>query len=322
MAPDSDNLAHWLLGSVELDAAALHVGHYCGRWRASTAGRALGSFHLVLQGACFLHLPDAAPLPLGPGDGVFLLRDIEHFLSPLADAAAAVAPQPMAPLGAAGGAGLACGFFQLRGALSALIADAFPDYLVLRAGAAAPDAAAALFALILAERGGDPLRPSPLVARLVELLFFYLVRHAALQEHDGAGLLALARHGAFAPLLERLLREPGAAWSIERMAGIAHMSRASFCKHFAAACGQPPAQFLQRLRMQIAAQQLRAGVAVERAAEQVGYHSPAAFSRAFKRIIGEQPGAYRRARRLRQLAPRLDERAKNGDAGAFPAAPA
>ena len=36
---------------------------------------------------------------------------------------------------------------------------------------------------------------------------------------------------------------------------------------------------------------------VLRAAEHVGYHSQAAFTRAFKKVIGEQPGAFQRARR-------------------------
>lgn len=299
MSMDTDKLAHWLLGSIELDTAVFHVGQYCGNWRASTAGRAVGSFHLVLQGACFLHLPGSAPLALGPRDGVFLLRDIDHFLSPYSDRAAHVAAQPMAPLVQKddSGTGLACGFFAFRGALSALIIDSFPDYLVIRADTPALSAAGALFDLILAEAGGDPEQPSPLIARLVELLLFYLLRHVAGGEQVAASLLALARRGEFTALLDQMLRAPADDWSIDSMARVAHMSRASFCKHFAGACGHPPAQFLLLLRMKIAAQRLHAGESVERAAEHVGYRSHAAFTRAFKRITGEQPGAYRRVQR-------------------------
>jgi AraC family transcriptional activator of mtrCDE len=86
----------------------------------------------------------------------------------------------------------------------------------------------------------------------------------------------------------------------------AHMSRASFYKHFIGASGQPPAQFLLLLRMKIAAQRLHAGDTIERAAEHVGYRSPAAFSRAFMKVIGEQPGAFRRNSRLREQGPRLN----------------
>ena len=220
------------------------MGRYCGAWQASTAGQAPASFHLVLHGDCFLHLPDTAPIALHARDGLFLLRDIPHFLSPERDPAAGVSALSMLPLRAAGGAetgtGLACGFFQFRGAMSGLIMDSFPPYLVCRSGdpaagdPAAGDPAAgdpalaayaSLFDLILAEAGGDPDHPSPLMARLVELLFFYLIRHAAQDKEIAGGLLALARRAQFMPLLDDMLRQPGAAWSIASMARSVHMSR-------------------------------------------------------------------------------------------------
>ncbi len=98
-------------------------------------------------------------------------------------------------------------------------------------------------------------------------------------------------------LLDDMLRNPGEDWSIARMADAAHMSRAAFCKHFTGAGGVTPAQFLLRLRMRLATQRLHAGDSVEQAAFHVGYQSHAAFTRAFKRIVGEQPGAYRRQSR-------------------------
>ena len=116
------------------------------------------------------------------------------------------------------------------------------------------------------------------------------------------GLLSLLHREEFAPLLERMLDAPAADWSIENMAKAACMSRASFCKHFASASGHSPAQFLLLLRMKIAARRLHDGASVERVAELVGYRSHAAFTRAFKRATGEQPGAYRRDQRQRQLS--------------------
>ena len=298
----SDKLAQWLLGSIELDAAALHVGRYCGPWRVSTAGLAMASFHLVLQGACYLHIDGQPALRLHARDGVFLMNDVAHFLSSSPDPAAPVARQPMLPLAGddaadgIDGAGLACGFFRFSGALGPLVIGSFPEYLVCRSGDAALGHSAALFDMIQAEsvNGGDPERPSPLIVRLVELLFFYLIRHASQREALTAGLLALAQRGEFMALLERMLGAPGDDWSIARMADAAHMSRAAFYKHFTGAGGVTPAQFLLRLRMRLATQRLNAGDSVEQAAAHVGYQSNAAFTRAFKRIVGEQPGAYRR----------------------------
>ena len=55
-------------------------------------------------------------------------------------------------------------------------------------------------------------------------------------------------------------------------------------------------QYLTQWRMQLAAKLLREGRApVASIALEVGYDSEAAFSRAFKRIAGKPPAAWRRA---------------------------
>ena len=58
-------------------------------------------------------------------------------------------------------------------------------------------------------------------------------------------------------------------------------------------------QYLARWRLQLAARMLEDGNAtVERVSAAVGYESEAAFSRAFKRSVGESPGAWRRQGKL------------------------
>lgn len=300
---ETDRLVHWLLNGLQLDTTIFHVGKYCGRWRASTAGRGLGSFHLVLQGDCYLHMPGCAPVLLKPRDGVFLLRDMPHFLSPDPDPNVIPVKSSMQVLDGIqlGDTGLACGFFDFHGPAGALMLNSFPTHLIIRAEDQQLRAAAALFDLILDEPKTHPDAPSPLIARLAEVLFFYVIRHVAQRKDIAVGLLAVAQRPEFSPLLDQLLREPGQDWSIDNMARIAHMSRASFYKNFIDTCGQPPAQFLLALRMKIAAQKLDAGDSVDHTAEHVGYRSYAAFSRAFKKIIGQQPGAYRRSQRSTSL---------------------
>jgi AraC-like DNA-binding protein len=68
------------------------------------------------------------------------------------------------------------------------------------------------------------------------------------------------------------------------------MSRSSFAERFAA--------YLGRWRLQLAARMLSGdAVSVGQAASAVGYRSEAAFNRAFRREVGEAPGAWRRGRR-------------------------
>ncbi|MFT3760582.1 cupin domain-containing protein [Thauera sp.] len=298
MNPDTDRLIDWLLSNLEPGAAVFHLGQYCGSWRASTTGRAQASFHLVLRGSCFLHLGDGSDtLELNSGDAVFMLRDRPHSLTPERHPSPACVPRAMLPMQPIhpDGTSLACGFFDFQGLAGAFFVESFPDLLILRAGSDALRAAAPLFDLIRAEADRD--QPSSLIARLTELLLFYLIREMAKQERMAAGLWAVAGQPRFAAVLNRLLDDPGRDWSVDDMARLANMSRASFFKHFVDASGQPPAQFLLSLRMNIAARHLRNGDSVTRAAERVGYQSPAAFTRAFRKVIGEQPGAYQRSRR-------------------------
>lgn len=295
-----DRLIHWLVSSLELETTLFHVGQYCGSWRASTAGRSTASFHLVLDGKCYLHIPDRAPIPLEAQDAVFLLLDLPHFLSPYEDATAACEPKSMQSLSPnlPDGTGLACGFFQFRGMAAELLTESFPDFLLLRAETPGAQPSRSIFELIRQETSLESTTPSPLINRLTELLLFYLVRDFAQQSEVVAGTWAVASRPQFAPLLERLLQDPGQPWSTDDMARVVNMSRTRFFKQFVDISGHPPAQFLLNLRMNIAAQRLRTGESVTRVAEFVGYQSPAAFTRAFKKIIGEQPGAYQRAYRV------------------------
>ncbi|HBO2673411.1 TPA: cupin domain-containing protein, partial [Pseudomonas aeruginosa] len=170
----SNPLVDWLLDSLEVDTSLFHVGRYCGGWHASTHGLARASFHLVVQGHCWAHVAGSARgWRLDSGDALFFLRDVEFRLSSEATAEAARC-QPRGEMqalewNAADGAGLVCGFFHFHSGLSGLIVDALPDWLILRAGDPALDAARRLFALIVDECRRQPA-PSPvLLERLSHL---------------------------------------------------------------------------------------------------------------------------------------------------------
>jgi AraC-like DNA-binding protein len=64
---------------------------------------------------------------------------------------------------------------------------------------------------------------------------------------------------------------------------------------FAEMVGTPPMQYLAQWRTQLASRLLLDGRPVAEAAAAVGYESEAAFSRAFKKLVGQAPGTWRRA---------------------------
>ncbi|WP_134586949.1 helix-turn-helix transcriptional regulator, partial [Pseudomonas aeruginosa] len=140
--------------------------------------------------------------------------------------------------------------------------------------------------------------PSPvLLERLSHLLFLYVLRQQVLDNPTLGGLVALARQPQFAGLLEALIEAPEQPWSLEQMAERTGLSRSAFFKRFNELSGQSPGQVLLALRMHRACALLRADASVAEVAAAVGYQSTAAFTRAFHKATGQQPGAYRKASR-------------------------
>lgn len=306
-----DHSVERLLSGLEWQSCDLHVGQYCGPWTASTAGHQRASFHLVLHGHCHLHRPGLPSLHLGPRDGVFLLQDQAHHLSPDPVAVEGRPPHQPAPAmqslvdAAEAGTGLACGFFEFKGAYSHLLRGTLPHLLLVRAESAPGQQLEALFTLLLAEAHqasrSSTQATSPVVRRLIELIFFQVLRQQA--RHQAAqGLWSLVSEPALLPLLDALMQQPELDWTADAMARHVHMSRARFFRVFTLACGQSPAQFLTALRMQLAARQLDRGANLARTAQAVGYQSYAAFSRAFKKVLGQHPGGYQQRRQAPQLA--------------------
>ena len=73
-------------------------------------------------------------------------------------------------------------------------------------------------------------------------------------------------------------------------------------ERFTGFVGIPPMQYLQKWRLQMAASKLAEGTAsIAAIAAEIGYESEAAFSRAFKKMIGEPPAEWR-SNRIAQLS--------------------
>ncbi|HBP6730609.1 TPA: AraC family transcriptional regulator [Pseudomonas aeruginosa] len=92
-----------------------------------------------------------------------------------------------------------------------------------------------------------------------------------------------------------MIQQPQLPWTLEDMAACAGLSRSAFFKRFNETCGQSPGQVLLALRMGQACRLLKADQSVAEVAAAVGYQSIAAFTRAFHKATGQQPGAFRRA---------------------------
>ena len=85
------------------------------------------------------------------------------------------------------------------------------------------------------------------------------------------------------------------SWTVEELASRGGMSRAAFALRFKQLVGEAPLEYLTRWRMYKASRLLRdRDRKILQVANSVGYDSDGAFNRAFKRVLGVSPGAYRR----------------------------
>jgi transcriptional regulator GlxA family with amidase domain len=93
-----------------------------------------------------------------------------------------------------------------------------------------------------------------------------------------------------------MVDQPGASFTLERLAQLAGMSRSAFAHHFKKAFGRPAMDVLREVRLRRAAHLLRAtDLPVKLVASQVGFGSRSHFSRAFRTHSGQDPAGFRAA---------------------------
>jgi AraC-like DNA-binding protein len=140
--------------------------------------------------------------------------------------------------------------------------------------------------------GGDAV-----LERLAEMMFVDTARRYldSLPE-DATGWLAGLRDRFVGKALELMHERPDHAWTVDDLAREVGLSRSALHERFVQYLGHPPMQYLANWRIQLGARMLReSNRNVATIALDVGYDSEAAFSRAFKRMVGMPPAAWRRA---------------------------
>jgi AraC-like DNA-binding protein len=126
---------------------------------------------------------------------------------------------------------------------------------------------------------------------LVQFVRAWLGRHP--EERSGSWLGAM-RDPVVREALACVHARPEHPWTTESLAAATRVSRATLSRHFRSALGQAPGAYVEQWRMDLASLRLRdTEEPVESIAGAVGYGSPHAFSRAFRRARGVPPGEYR-----------------------------
>ncbi|WAC71713.1 AraC family transcriptional regulator [Roseateles sp. SL47] len=133
------------------------------------------------------------------------------------------------------------------------------------------------------------------LARLADVVAALIVRAWVLDGCPGAdGWVQALRDPRLGRALAVMHEAPGQPWTVASLAEVAGQSRSVFAQAFQSATCVTPLRYLTALRMRLALQRLGQNrQSVESVATELGYGSLAAFSRAFKRVTGQAPGAVR-----------------------------
>lgn len=281
-APSSEGIDRLsaLLERFRVRARLLHAGPLCGVTHFA-AEPGLGFLHVMRAGAMAVTHRAADGLParveVREPSLLFYPRPLAHDFHN--------APRE--------GAEFTCATLEFEGGSAHPLARALPPLTVLPL-ARLPELDHTL-ALLFAETGGLLCGQRLLADRLFEVLLMQILRWLLAHPEAGgvdAGLLRGLAHPALARALTAVHEAPGAAWTLERMAQQAGMSRSAFAQAFKREVGETPADYLARWRLAIAQAELRRGRALKTLAPELGYANASALSRVFVQRLGQAPRAW------------------------------
>ncbi|MEU4475176.1 AraC family transcriptional regulator [Micromonospora sp. NPDC023888] len=302
-----DPLSHVLaLSNIEgAVCAELRAG---GEWAIAFRGQLHVKFGVVLSGACWLTVETVkAPLHLRQGDCYLVVGGQDYQLASTPGITAMRSEEVWTSGEDVGYCGnghdttLVGGRLHFDRANGELLLNALPSVVHLAADADPTGVLRATIQLLTYEtaapRPGQTLMLDHL-ARIILLhgLRAHLTATAVGPPGERAHVAALLDPGVDAAL-KMMHDDVARTWSIDELARTARMSRSVFTEKFKAVVGESPGRYLLSLRMHTAKQiLLKSDRTISSVAAELGYSSEAAFSTAFKRVMGAPPRDYRASR--------------------------
>jgi AraC-like DNA-binding protein len=272
------------------------------------------SYHIMKEGRCWAAVRGCQPILLEPGDVFVVPHGDPYMMSSDPDVRKRMSGDAVleffrhmaaqsGPLEVHEGGGgprraqLVCGFLGCDIRPFNPVLEALPRALHLRRGngSGPGDRVAQLIDLALAESREHQPGARCVLLHVSELLFVEVVRrYLSSLADDEKGWLAGLRDPVTGHALALLHRRPAHPWSLGRLAREIGVSRSLLAGRFTEFTRQPPMRYLTRWRIQVACRMLADDSAkVSTVALDVGYQSEAAFSRAFKALMGTSPAGWR-----------------------------
>ncbi|WP_263377297.1 AraC family transcriptional regulator [Granulicella paludicola] len=189
---------------------------------------------------------------------------------------------------------IVCGSLSFDRAGLKPIAQLLPRFILIKADQAQTLALHSTMQALASEMAEQAPGSGVVATRLAEVLFIQVLRaYIASEPERNPGWLRAVFDPQLGQALGAIHDRLDTAWTVESLAEEAGMSRSAFAARFKQLLGQSPLEYVTVWRMQKAMQLLeqrdRKLIDVARS---VGYESDAAFSKAFKRVVGANTGEY------------------------------
>jgi AraC-like DNA-binding protein len=264
----------------------------------------LAHFAMLSRGNCWLSVEGISkPIPLAGGDCFLLARDTSIIMrdSPRTRPSATfrnIASTANSNIARLGGGGapttIVCGSFSFNRAGLRPITELLPSFILIKAEQARTLALHSTMQALALEMAEQAPGSGVVSTRLAEVLFIQILRaHIASGPERNKGWLRAVFDPQLGTALSAIHNRVNAPWTVESLAESAGMSRSAFAARFKQLLGQTPLEYVTEWRMQKAIQllQQRDKKLID-VARLVGYESDAAFSKAFKRVVGANTGEY------------------------------
>jgi AraC-like DNA-binding protein len=264
----------------------------------------LAHFAMLSRGNCWLSVEGVPePIPLAGGDCFLLARDTSIVMrdsprTPPRSTFREIAAKANSHVAHYGGGGapttIVCGSLSFDRASLKPITQLLPPFILIRADRARTLALHITLQALASEMAEQAPGSEVVATRLAEVLFIQILRaHIASEPERNQGWLRAIFDPQVGTAVSAMHDSVNAPWTVESLAEAAGMSRSAFAVRFKELLGQTPLEYVTEWRMQKAMQllQQRDKKLID-VARSVGYESDAAFSKAFKRVVGASPGEY------------------------------
>ncbi|MDP2440067.1 AraC family transcriptional regulator [Rhodoferax sp.] len=259
-----------LLSHFSLHAGVFYTGNICGI-HDFAQDNLRGHIHLIRRGPVQV---------IGVKHEVFDITEPTLLFLPRPDTHRLVADDRA-------GADVVCATVQFGGGGRNPITDSLPSVVMVKLTELA--GVESLLGLMFEEAFANHNGRQAVLDRLCEVLMIRLLRYCIDQGLTQGGTLAGLADARLAKTITAIHDDPAQARDLSSMAALAGMSRARFAVRFREVTGVTPADYLASWRVMTAQGLLKKGRQLKHVADDVGYGSASALTRAFVRKLGCSP---------------------------------